>query len=625
MALQIRRYRANTSDIDVNQNNTSIRIPAQAGFADLTSSSLVLDMQLNATDTNGTVLIPITFGQDGQLVDGPAALLNNSVIKSDRYGVLNESTTINVVNANLQRYLKSRSQVDQESLFGQSTNANSGIDRRSWLPDNPWLDYLRPSADGATITATATNTSVKRRAEVPVPWHVIDEFGNMANFPFLAMGNYHVDLEFEKTLEVISPATMPRSALEACNDINLAGGDDEYGTTDNPIVLTKSESQLWKYPAAGQRCVVYAVSSTGTATHREVNRIEDVTLTAGTYSLVLESPIAAAAADDDITDIFISYSDYLDSLPVLCNTITPTANEIGSAAHPLVIPNHYSGRDGDYQECQFYLGAPLSIVAMEANTQIQQYEDKVLSLTRDGDDLQIVLDTPFDVGSNNPQTFISVGYRYGYGLDRLDLTWTINELYAKLYLQQLPPADITGVRRALEEGRAFDFIAKDVDRKNMNAGVKNAVVLETDPNCVGLLALTPQTLTLMSGNDSVERYRWYVNQKPHTNRTVYVGDADYYGRSLHNLMLKRFFRNLGTPLKKYDSQMANYEVPDDETTGAVYPLVVPKVPEKQTVELQLFSATGSSMSEKVAFYVFFQHKQLIIDSNGARVESVNLV
>lgn len=612
MSLRIRRYNANESDFTKDgRTRGHIDIPSTVGFTDLTSSKLVLDMKINVSDTAGTVLLPATFGTNSQMV-GAQALIKNCKVVSKENGFMNEQRNQNVVAANLDWYQKSRAAEDAGSLFGNSTNHNYGNSKRSKLPDNPWFDYRRPT----TADATVTDNAVTRNAEIPIMWRHVDEFGQMSQFPNIAVGDLNYQIEFEDQIDTVSPADMPYAQIEPCDNIQLGAGVDEFGTATNPLVFTKTANNFWKPPIVGQSILVLYKAATG-GVAEEDRKIASITTVAGKYHVVLDTEITVDA-NDLVSLIHAAYYVEALNLPALCDDITPTANVIGDATHPLVLEDHFTNDDKpSHNECALYIGAPISVIALDgtANT-IHFSETTVASLTIAGANLEVVLATPLSVGTNNQQTNIYISYRTSTANTKFTVSWQVDEMYAQLHEIQLMPTQKESARKALAN-LEIPFVSQYLKQRNMPSTTVHTEVIEAAPNCLGLSVLTPQNLTLLSGFDNCTSYRFSIDGKEQTNRDINVGEEKTVARQLHNYMLKRFHGNMGKKLLKYDANTTNYSAPNVQTTHSMFPLVTPMVPRPLIVQLILQSDTP--MVSKNIFYVFHHQKVLKLSNGRAQV------
>lgn len=620
MSIKLRRYQANESDFTKDgRSRATIDVPASVGFTDLTSSKLIMDMQLNVKQGANDVLLPATFGLDQQMV-GPQAVIRNSKVVSMENGLMNEQRNSNVISANMDWYVKSRAAEDCGSLFGNSTNQNYGRNPRSRLPDNPFFDYRLPSSATPSVIADAQT----RRAEVPVAWRHVDEFGNMAQFPNIGVGNLSYQIEFENQLDVVSPADMPAQQIEPCNDIQLAGGATTWGTALHPIVLTKTVSNHWKPPVSGQQVSLWYVQTTATGApatrvKTAVRRITSVSVGGGLYILTTDVALTSGA-NDLVENIHISYYTPGCNTPYPCDDITPTANVIGDATHPLVISDMFSvDTDEAHKECAFYVGAPVCVVASdETADRVRLHETVVSRLTINGPDLEIELLVPFNVGGNNDQTEINIGYRTSLANTKFTVEWQIAELYAELHEIQLMPTQREAARKALGDLK-LPFVSLYLKQRNMPETNSHSEVIQSDPNCLGLAVLTPQNLTLVSGFDRCTSYRFAINGKDQTNRPIPVGDENTVARQLHNYLIKRFYGNLGQRVMKYDAPTINYGAPDAQASHSMFPLVTPLVPEPLTIQLVLDADGPLPMESKNLFFVFAHSKTLMLSKGRAMV------
>jgi hypothetical protein len=134
------------------------------------------------------------------------------------------------------------------------------------------------------------------------------------------------------------------------------------------------------------------------------------------------------------------------------------------------------------------------------------------------------------------------------------------------------------------------------------------------PNTVGVSVLTPQNLSLVSGFDNCNRYRFALNGKETTNQDIQVGSAVVAGRQIHNVLLREHLLNIGKQLKKYDAPKFCYEIDVVSATHAMYGLVVPMVPAETIMQLQLFA--DSAMASKNIYFVMHVQRVLKLGAGG---------
>lgn len=613
MSLKLRRYNANESDFTrVGRTRATIDVPASAGFTDLTQSKLILDMQMNVADSTGTsVLWPGTFGQRGQVV-GPQALLRNCKVTSREHGLMNERRHVNVQDSNMDWYGTSRSFEDAESLFGNTHNPNYGCDNRSGLPDNPWMLFNLPTDAAATEQA-----AVKRRADIPVDWRHIDQFGGIKQFPNVAIGELHYQLEFEDQFNVAQPAVLRD---RCCAADNLTGAAGLIGDAANPLITSRTRANFGRPPLVGDQVTVWFNGTTTAAVQTGTGTISAVADSGAAYSITIAGGIGTTAAAEACTDIRVFWNGH-----AVADMTSSAASEIGSAAAPLVITDLYSGPGGgDRRELHatpYYVGMPVTVVAEQLGTASVSEATTVSKLTVNGDNLEIEIATPLNVGvATAACTLIRISPREYRAANRTQYTatWQVDEIYLQMAEIQLSPKQMEGARKALAN-LEIPWMEQRLIQKNMPATTVHTEVVHADANCAGMAVLTPQNLELLSGWDNCERYRFAIDGKETTNRDVLVYDSTntqpVVGRQLHNHLLKKYFGNVSKALKKYDANYASYAQPDSARTHAMYPLVTPVVPREQIVQLQLFNDNGTNMEAKNLFMVF-THLRVLKLSNG---------
>lgn len=633
MSVKIRRYNANESDFAKGaRTRTEIHVPASAGVTDLTSSKLILDMHMTCTDANGAVLHPITFGNQ-QSVGGAQSLIRNSAVISQTNGILNERRNQNVLSANLDWYVKTRAQEDGASLLGNSTTTNYGIDRINQLPDNPFMLWKKPNAVGVAVTEPA----ITRRAEIPVAWKHVDNFGMMPQFPNMAVGDLTYRVEFEDQMNVAFPAKMPYSQGEPCD--NRAAVASLLGNAGAPLTLTKSTAQYFRPPKQGDLCVASFLQATAgtyktTATSGR-DEIESVTTAGGKYVVTLKNGFDTTGATESCTGITLYYfcpTDMLgpSAIPVaVSTTITASAGTYGGASAPLVFAKNTPGgiqttKADDavtvdaLNSIGWIVGAPVQFCGIDISGSVEtalRQESTITSVKVNGDNVEVIV-SPTMTGTAGATLVVpTLAYRDSTAGVKFNVAWNVDEVYAELFQLQLTPEQLAKAKSNMAN-MELPWIDQQLIQRNMPSNSSaHTEVLQALAGTVGLAVLTPQNLTFLSGFDNCARYRFAINGKECTNQDIVVGAADLKGRQLHNYFLKTFFGNLGQALKKYDANACDYVHLDNQATHAIYPLIIPNMPQESVVQVQLVASDGTSMAGKNIFYVFYRQRVMKI-SNG---------
>jgi hypothetical protein len=654
MSVKLQRYPANESQFNRGGRlRTEIQIPSSAGIVDLTSSKVVLDMHMEVKAGTTDVLLPCTFGNQEQ-VGGPQALIRNSSLVSNQSGTLTEKRNRNIIDANIEHYKKSRAQEDQLSLIGNSTNQNSGVDRMNLLPDNPFILYKKPNAlTGAG--AEVTESAVTHRTEVTVPWVAVDAFGQFSQFPFPAINDCQLKLEFEDQIATVAPARMPFSQGEPAD--NTSAVASLLGNAGAPLTLTKTTANYWRAPRQGDICTAYFLQTTTSAASFRypgtadpgtsgglacgLDEILSVAIAGGKYVVTLKNGFATTAATEacqGIVFFYCSASEMLGNgafpIPFDVAMAGGTGDTYGSASAPIVFSKNTPGgiQTSKYDAAvtvdalstiPWYVGAPVTftVVGGGAANVISRTETTIASVKVNGDNVEIVLTDPFDATATGGAIRVqcSLTYRDSLAGTKFTANWVIDEVYAELFKINLLPSQMEKATKAMANMELPFVDAYLVQRSMPDSTTAHTEVLSTLPGTIGLAVLTPQNLTLLSGFDGCNRYRFSLDGKEVSNQDIVCGSADLRGRQLHNYFLKMFFANLQQPLKKYDAPKFDYNNTDDTATHAMYPLVIPNRPVESVVQVQLFSDTA--MAGKSVFYVFYRQKVLQIKGGRAMVSA----
>ena len=645
-AIKVKRFNANESEFTQNgRNRTEVLVPASVGFTDLTGSKVILDMHVDVLQGATKVALPVTFGNH-EMVSGAQALLRNSRVVSADNGLLNERRYANVIDANLDWYSQSRAQEDQHSLTGYSNTQSYGIDRASALPDCPFIIYNRPSlAQPSTETQAYT-----RRAEVPVAWKHVDNFGTMSQFPNVAVGNLTYELEMENQIQTVFPAAMPSRAFVPC--VTTAAVANKLKT----LTLVHKTDQLYRLPQVGDLCTAYFLNSTDAAPYAPaytvgvsvaiLDEITAVSIVSKTIAVTLKNGFAVTTATASCTKILLGYFSPLEldpntpnQLPIpISNNITPSGGVVGNAAAPVVFPpNKLGGIEATlnatgtltvtadaFKSLPWYPGAPVVLAGIDSNTDVPvRVETFVTKVTVD------VIGATFNTSIELADTLASVGALRSPSLTfrdnksngdlftseatKFSCAWTIDELYLEVLQLQLTPSMMEKAMKSVSN-LEIPFYDQLLVQKNMPETTVHTEVLSLMPNTVGVSVLTPQNLSLVSGFDNCNRYRFALNGKETTNQDIQVGSAVVAGRQIHNVLLREHLLNIGKQLKKYDAPKFCYEIDVVSATHAMYGLVVPMVPAETIMQLQLFA--DSAMASKNIYFVMHVQRVLKLGAGG---------
>jgi hypothetical protein len=607
------------------------------------------------------------------MVGGAQALIRNTSVTSKMYGLLNERRQQNVISANLDWYTTSRAGEDAKCLSTASSNANYGISRISKIPDCPFVLLNRPDS-----LSEVTIGSQSRRAELQIPWKHCDNFSNMQQFPNAAVGDLVYNIQLEDQLTSVFPAVMPTRAAVPCANITATPSAAPattgiLGGETNPFVLQSSVIDGYnRPPKVNDICYVSFFGSTSTYSHFCATQavITNITIVAGKYN-VFTSVINTTDDTEACTNVFMFYYGMNESsatntlagfttllgggqsvIPLLADVQSDVAGgyKIGNAAAPLLIPHNTPGglrliggsaypntvlTKEAYDSCPWFVGAPVQVAyvipadsgSVPLRTSIWQTTIATLKVT--ATDTEIVLTAPAELptaGTGISPT-VAICHRDVYYNDqnatvptsgkRLNCTWVVDEIYAELHQLTLLPSQMASVMKAMSN-ISIPFMDQLLVQRNMPTSNTHTDVVQAYANTVGCAVLTPQNLQFLSGTDHCQAYRFTIDGKQVTNQDILVGRPTVVGRSLHNILLKSFFANIGKTLMKYDIPNC-LDLEDvgnrDTATHHIFPLIVPATSGESVVQLQLFTNSAENMTTKNIWYVWYVAKQLNI-SNG---------
>ena len=661
-AIKVKRFQANESEFTkTGRNRTEVKVPASVGFSDLTGSRVILDSHVTVQQGSTIVPLPVTFG-NYEMVGGPQALIRNSRVVSAQNGLLNERRYANVIDANLDWYSKSRAQEDVHATFGWSNTNSYGADHASGLPDCPYIVYNRPSlAQPSTITNAYT-----RRAEVPVAWKHIDNFGNISQFPHVNVGDLTYHMEFEDQIDVAFPAPMPSRAPVPCVNTAAVGG------VLKTLSFVPTNGALYRPPQVGDLCTAFFVDTSGTdacyapraiatgmggftAGAAAMDQITDVSLTsaaaAGVYTVTLLNGFAVAGATDTCEKILLSYfsPSELDGntankipLPLGVNIYQSSDVVGGTGGAPITFaPNSLGGIEATlndagtltvtadaFKSIPWYPGAPVTLTGLDANanapvrleTFVTQVDVDVVGGTYN---VKVYLQDTITLAAATGTYSLGVpcltfrdskmtGDVFTGTAVKFTCNWTIDEVYLELLQLQLTPSMMDKAMKQMANIE-IPFYDQLLIQKNMPATTLHTEVLSLPANTVGISVLTPQNLSLVSGFDNCARYRVALNGKELTNQDINVGPANRVGRQIHNVLLREHLLNIGRQLKKFDAPKFCYDINADKATHAMYGVVVPQVPIETIFQLQLFA--DNNMAAKNIY--FLMHIERVLKLGGA--------
>lgn len=603
------------------------------GIIDMTQTNLVMATRVTVLDNGVEIIHPVTIGTDNQVI-GPQALVRDSTVSGANAGVLNKCSYQNVHHTNTDWYLTSRAKEDCKSYLGSSTTTNYGNGWSDRIPDCPFILYggSRPLDIVGTL---ATTPAAKTRNEIRIPYYHIDQFGQFPEFPVIeAGGDLTVNVNFENRFPLWFSAVMPTRFTE-CLDVAVGAGG--FGSAGQPLITASNAgarlaTQFVRPPKVGDYVTVTGQDG---AARLAPTRIAAVTVsttpgpTLGAYSIVLETPLAPTGPNP-LTRVVLYYGDFGPYDSRACypsaNVTSDGASNIGSATSPLVITNFWGGANNGSasynRDCPFYVGCPVGVTGANGINTIGGASrggfTTVASLSRNGTNLLITLNTPVPVGAVGANiTNVRIAHRdYSSANGNMfQVTANYDQLYLELPLIQTTPSKMEQLRKDLANSK-MSFLEYSVEPQQMATGVTYERTWQVQPNCLGWHLITPQTNTLVSGYDTVNGYSIDVQGEPLLNVPfVPVGNIDNTSRSLANMLTRRYFNNMQMPLAKYDAQATNYRGRNDNTTHGIITCMTPVVPYPQTVKL-LLQTNGTPFTTKTGYYVHYFYREIQF-SNGS--------
>jgi hypothetical protein len=403
---------------------------------------------------------------------------------------------------------------------------------------------------------------------------------------------------------------------------------------------------------AADDCTAISFSPDDVSSFLNQSSISNVTRVGLQYVVQVETPFDTFTATEPCQNIFIHYfspnedsaissglGGGTDVIPVSQDVIV-SANQIGSAAAPLFFLKNTAGglrtvqgttlTVDAYDSCPWYVGAPVQILygvpqsGTVAPDTIVDVQTSIASIEHTDLGTKIVVKNPITVAAGVlVVNKLALCHRDTYyatenvstTIKRINCDWVVDEIYLQLHQLTLLPSQMASVMKAMNN-ISIPFIDQYLVQRNMPTAAVHADIVQAYTNTIGLAVFTPQNLEFLSGADNCSSYRFAIDGKTQTNQNILVGRVTETGRSLHNVLLKQFFANIGKTLMRYDIPecLANKEYLGDKATHHMLPLIIPAKAGESVVQLQLFAESGEMVTKNI-FYLWFVAKSLNI-SNG---------
>ena len=587
MSIKIQRIQSREAGpfaVNGGRTRAHIEVPSSVGFSDLQNSNVVFRMESQVQRPDGTSkLLPSFIAQPQILangtrdntqpvsVQGAQALIKNSRVTSDTYGVLNEQRDQNVISANLDWYNDYSScqaaratydgDVNQNGDANLSSGLDSGVFIRPSRPRNSGNDASVKSAAGSAGGLLSESRAVN--AELKVPLKHVDRLADgTRQFPNISVGDITYRLELEDVRPVMS---LGPSFSADCQDI-AAGIDTKIGTVLCPI------RYRWE-------------RETDVAGNTHLSQVQKLSLESLPFYIGMPVQVVYTAAGVAAQSCFTTISKL-------------TLQDTGGTA-PLDQDNVIL--------IETTHPCPLTGAASTAAVTL----------------ISITLDQSNNANAGE-QTPIADGLQP-------TVNYNIIDVFLELHTIQLTPQQIQQAQQALQSLQ-IPYLEHRLTKKVLNLTSDYAETLHVDAGCAGLCVLTPQNNGLVSGYNNCNSYRFSWDGRNVTNRSIAIGPrksnqaaggARYgTGRQLHNHMIMKFFGNIGKVVQKFDAPAENY---DGDYAGnsqqldvhSIFPLVTPMVGQDMIAQFQCTSPTA--MATKEMFYVSmyprtlnFQKGQLVM-------------
>ena len=315
--------------------------------------------------------------------------------------------------------------------------------------------------------------------------------------------------------------------------------------------------------------------------------------------------------------------------PVTIEDMNSVGGYIGNGAAPLInlLPGNIGYTQASIGKCPLWVGAPILLTYTEAAQPAKTHYDTVSELTvTAAGQLSIVLAT-------GAQTTVAAAAVTDISLtiyvsNTAEFQIDIQDIFVNLHQYRFTPkqreAQLASMRNV-----TLPYLSTKWQAFNMAQGPYYSQTFHVDPNCVGVVALTPLDESLISSWDEVVRYKWSINGIPTTEPDVGCGvfiSNQQIGaqRQLHNLLLERWFDNMAIPpnnrrLVRFDGWDDNADVALGAmqlNNHSMYATIVPLMDRPAMIVLQLFAS--NDMYAKTVHY-FSYHLNFLSFKDGMLV------
>lgn len=298
--------------------------------------------------------------------------------------------------------------------------------------------------------------------------------------------------------------------------------------------------------------------------------------------------------------------------------ITAVASQVGSLTNPLLMEAEghipFTQQAMDEGLIPFSVGMPVKIdYQIGGNPFDVTTTISAMNVTTAGV-LQIVLATP--IATPNPTDALTDIEMDMYIDADVELTYVIKDIFVELHSFILTPNQYEAQLLKIKKNKLIPFVDTQVYRFTMPVTSYYSNTFQVDPNCMGIIALTPLNNTLISSWDNATGYMWEINSYPVLNATqIPCGQTiDNLGvgvpKQLHNLQLQRFFSNIyqltGQRLLRFDGFDVNAtatEGDNEYNNHCMYATTVPLMDMPSTIGFKLYSSTDMQ-TKNVYFFSF---------------------
>lgn len=303
-------------------------------------------------------------------------------------------------------------------------------------------------------------------------------------------------------------------------------------------------------------------------------------------------------------------------------SMAPSGGTIGTSDNKLITTTKYPHLS-DFNNIPLYVSAPITFTYADSSADEHTSSSTItaLDVSSGSGAVLITVDPPIEVlgleannGSLNYYGDTHTDNRYlappsltKVSTDTsLSVTYRIINAYVQPQQLVLTPEQFSRAQEALKDLSLQFYEYKVFTRNLANANSYNDTVpIPTGASDVALM--TPYPGELVSTSDSADFYRFTVDGKTTTDRSIFVGAEGNGGatnpscRQIHNDRLAKYFLNGGQALRRFDCPNLSYGSYATVADATFYPQIL--LPGTSNITVEVISE-ANDMSDKTTYWVF---------------------